>query len=284
MKIPVKKTSAICACAALSFTVLRFLQIFFCTDAVSGFFKSGYEDLGSELSIIIFVFIFLSFVFSFFEKKVPKAFPKNSFSLSIGSAILSGFLIADLILLPKTFSPPSWQTLIFLITGAITVFLLIFSAISYFLNFPIFKVIHLSPMFSVVPLVFFIIRSIICFAFYTELAVVSETLFNICAILCILFLLLYIAFLNNGIEPVKTSKRLLPLFVLAILSCVNISVPQFFLFVFGFENTVHDFSVNNFTFLGILIYLVVLYFNLFDEKNMKKRTKKHAKENQIFKH
>ena len=284
MKIPVKKTSLVCASATFCFAVLRILQILFCTDAVSGFFKKGYTDLGSKLSVIIFIFIFISFLFSFTEKKVPMAFPKNSLSLSIGSVLLSFFLMADLIFLPKTFFPPFWQTSVFLFSGIITVLLLLFSAVSYFWDAAIFKKINLSPIFSVFPLIFFIIRTIICFAFYTELAILSETVFTICAMLIILFLALYIAFLTNEFEPVKTSKRLLPLFVLSLLCCINISVPQLILYAVGFKDRIHTLNINNFTFFGIFIYLLILYYNLFDEKNMKKRVKKHARENQIFKH
>lgn len=284
MKIPVKKNTAVCFCAAACFTVLRILQIFFCTDPVSGFFKSGYSDFGTELSVVIFIFLFFSFIFSFTEKKVPRAFPENSLSLSIGSLLLGGFLIADLIFLPKTYSAPVWQTIFFYLTGIITVLLLIFSGFSFFSSSAFFKETKLSPSVAVIPLIFFIIRTIICFSFYTELAILSETVFTVCAMLCLLFFLLYIAFFTNDFEPVKTANRLLPLFTLSILCCVNASLPQLILYVAGFKHSIHNLNINNFTFLGILIYLLILYFNMFGEENMKQRVKKHVKENSIFKH
>ncbi len=284
MKIPVKKNSVICLCAALCFTVLRILQILFCTDAVTGFFKSGYADLGTEISIVIFVFLLFSFIFSFTEKKVPKNFPKNSLSLSIGSILLSGFIIADLIFLPETYSAPVWQTVFFYLTGIITVLLLLFSGLSFFNLSQFFNQTKISPVFSVVPLIFIIVRTIICFSFYTELAILSETVFLFSAIICLLFLLLYISFLVNGIEPVKTPNRLLPLFTISILCCLNASLPQLILYLFGFKESIHDLNINNFTFFGVLIYLIILYFNLFNDENMKERVKKHAKEASIFKH
>lgn len=281
MKISVKKNTAVCLCVALCFAVLRTLQIFFCTDSVTGFFNKGYADFGTELSIVIFVFLFFSFFFSFTEKKVPKTFPENSLSLSVGSLLLGGFLVADLIFLPDTYSAPVWQTLAFYIFGIITVVLLLFSGLSFF---GFFKETKISPTFSIIPLIFFIIRTIICFSFYTELAILSETVFTICAMLCLLFLLLYIAFLKNEIEQVKTANKLLPLFTITILSCLNVSVPHLILCVAGFKSSIHNLNINNFTFLGVLIYLLILYFNIFKEENMKTRVKKHVKENSIFKH
>ncbi len=281
MKIPVKKNTAVTFCAAICFVVLRVLQIFFCIDPITGFFKKGYSDFGTELSIVIFILLFFAFVFSFTEKKVPKAFPENSISLSVGSLLLSGFIAADLIFLPKTFSAPIWQTVFFYFTGIITILLLLYSALSYF---GFFKETKVSTYFSIVPLVFFIIRTIICFSFYTELAILSETVFTICAMLCLLFLLLYLSFLTNEIEQVKTANKLLSLFTVTILSFVNASVPHLILFVTGFKSSVHNLNISNFTFFGVLIYLIILYFNIFKDENMKKRVKKHVKESSIFKH
>ncbi len=284
MKPAVKKTSIVCLSAAICFAVLRFIQIFFCTDAVSGFFKKGYSALGTEISVVIAVLLFFCFLFGFTEKKVPKKFPQNTLSICIASAILGIFLIADLIFLPKTFSPPMWQNILFYFSGLITIFLLFIPALSLFFDFPFLKEISNTPIIAVLPLVFWMIRTFICFSFYTEVAILSETVFTIFSMISISFLLLYIAFFVNDFESVKTSKRFLPIFMASILCCVNSSVPQILLAAFGFKDSLHNLNINHFTFFGILIYLLVLYFNIFAEDNMKQKIKKHAKEPSIFKH
>lgn len=287
MKIPFKKISVLTACTALCFALLRFLQLFFCVEQKTGFFKEGYAGVGTELSIVIFIFALTCAVFAFSEKKVPVKIPENSLTLSVGFIILSMFLIADLCFFPATFSAKVWQAALYLVTGVISALILLFTGASYFikidfLSFLGFKNGHLAPVTAIIPLIFWIIRTIIFFSFYTEIAVISDLVFEIIAQLSVMLFLLYIAFFKNEIDPVKTKKRILPLLVIAFLTCICCSLPQITLKLTGFGERLHTFNINNVSMLGIVIFLVIFYFGVFAENNLKDKTRKHVKEKNRF--
>lgn len=283
MKIELKKTSILLLFSALCFAVLRFLQLFFCVDSTSGFFKVGYAAEATEISIVIFIFLLFVIIFSGFEKMVPKSYPKTSLSLAIGYLLLSGFLIADVIFLPSEIPYPVFGKILLSFSGFLSVALFLVLGISHFVKIPYFEKLPFD-LFSLAPLFYWILKTFIYFSFYTSIATLSENVFFIIGFLSVMFLILYLVFLVNSHEPVRTQKGLLPLFVFAILSAVNCSVAQLALVVMGRRFLLHEFSINNFTFFGILIFLVILYFNMFSEDNLKEKVRKHKKTFEIFKH
>ncbi len=287
MKIPFKKVGVLIASCALCFTLLRVLQIFFCIEPSSGFFKSGYAAIGTELSVVIFAFTLISVLFSFSERKAPAQYPKNTPLLSVGYILLSAFLVADLLFFPTTFSAPLWQIVIYFVTGAISTLLILLTGISFFvkldfLSFLGFKNGSFPSVCTIFPLVFWIIRTIIYFSFFTEIAVISDLVFEILALISVMIFLLYVAFLKNKIEPVKAEKRMLPFFTLAFLTSVCCSLPQMLIFIFGFGYKLHSININHLTMLGISVFLAIFYFCIFKEDNLKEKTKKHIKEKTRF--
>ncbi len=284
MRLPIKKVSLVVLSSAFCFTVLRLLQLFFCIDSKTGFFKTGLSLRGTELSIIIFVFLLFSILFSLTEKRVPKEFPKTNLSLAVGYILLALFFIFDLIFFPGFFPTSVFQLVLFYFSGFLTILLLLILGVSYFTEIPFIKDLSWNPMYSIIPIVFWIIRMVICFSSYTEMAVLSENVFLIIGMLSLLFLLLYFAFMINEFEPLKAARRMLPLFILALLSSLNCSLPIIIMKVTPFKNRLHSFTINHITFLGITIFLAILYFNMFSSKNLKERTRKHKKEIELFKH
>lgn len=283
MKIPLKKISILTFCSIICFTFLRILQLLFCVEPVSGFFKTGYKTIGTEISIAIFLFTVICFVYSFFEKKAPVEFPKKNISMSIAFLGIAIFLIADLYFFPLSFTSPVWQTAVFYAFGIISIFLLIFAGLEGLAERGPFKntkirSIKMKPGYSIAFLIFWIIRTIMFFSFYTEIAVISDLVFEIFGFVSVLILLLYMVFFVNDVEPVKTRRRILPLFVFSMLSLSCSGLPQIILFVTGNSEKLHNFGINTITFFGILIFLVVVYFNLFKANNLKPKTKKHLKD------
>lgn len=284
MKLPIKKVSLVAFSSAFCFTVLRILQLFFCIDSKTGFFKTGLSLRGTELSLVIFIFLFFSVLFSLTEKRVPKEFPKTTLSLAIGYILLGLFLIVDLIFLASFFPATVLQLILLYFSGFLTVLLILYLGLSFFFEIPFLKDIPKNPMYFIIPIVFWIIRTVICFSSYTEMAVLSENVFLIIGMLSILFILLYFCFMINNVEPLKAARRMLPLFVFALLSSLNCSLPSVILKLTPFKNRLHSFTINHITFSGIFIFLLILYFNLFDNKNLKERVQKHKKEIDLFKH
>ncbi len=284
MKLPIKKVSIVLFCSAICFTLLRVLQLFFCIDSKTGFFKTGLSLRGTELSVIIFIFIIFTLLFSLTEKRVPKAFPKTSFSLAAGYILLALFLIADLIFFPKFFPSAVLQLILFYFSSFLTIILLLILGVSFFFEIPFIKDLTWNPMYTLIPIVFWLIRTVICFSSYTEMAILSENVFLIIGMLSILFILLYFAFMVNEVEPLKAARRMLPLFILALLSSINCSLPTVILYLTPYKERLHSFTINHITFSGIFIFLLILYFNFFDNKNLKERVRKHKKEINLFKH
>ena len=283
MKIPFKKTSALLLFSALCFSILRFLQLFFCVDSSSGFFKTGYSAAATEISIVIFIFMLFSIIFGCFEKKVPKSYPKTTLSLAIGYLLLGLFLIADIIFFPNSIPYPLWQKIILYFVGFLSVIIFFLLGVSRFITIPNFENLPFD-LFCLAPFVYWILRTFIYFSFYTSIATLSENVFFIIGFLSVMFLLLYLVFQINSHEQVKTQKGLLPLFIFAILSSVNCSVAQMAFVIMNRRFLLHELSVNNFTFFGILIFLIILYFNMFSEDNLKERVRKHKKKFELYKH
>lgn len=283
MKIALKKTSALLLFASLSFSILRFLQLFFCIDASSGFFKVGYQADGSEISIVIFIFTLLLIIFGCFEKKVPKSYPKTTLSLAIGYLLLAGFLIADIVFFPTAIPFPLWEKILLYFTGFLSIIFFIILGVSYFVKIPAIENVPFDSL-CLAPFLYWIIRTFIYFSFYTSIAVLSENVFFIVGFLSVMFFLLYLVFLVNSHEQVRTQNGILPLLIFALLSSVNCSVAQMAFLVINRRFLLHELNINHFTFFGILIFLIILYFNLFDENNTKEKVKKHKKTFEIFKH
>ncbi len=284
MNLPIKKTNFVVFFSGLCFIVLRALQLFFCIDSRSGFFKKNLASMGTELSVLIFVFLAFSVLFSLSEKKVPKGFPKTSLSLCVSYIILSVFLILDLIFLPSTFPSQIIQLVIYYFSGILSVLLLLYLGVSYLFDIPFLKEIKLNPLVFLVTVVFWIIRTVICFSSYTEMAVLSENVFLIIAFLSVLFLLLYFAFLICDVTPLKAARRMLPLYILALLSSSTFALPPLLIKIAGFSERLHSLNINHITFLGVFVFLLVLYFNMFSEENLKDKPQKRVKEKEIFKH
>lgn len=287
MKIPFKKAFILTCCSAVCFLLVRILQLLFCVETKTGFFKAGYIVIGTELSIVVFSFIFLCFLFSFLEKKVPSAYPKTTLPLAIGYFVVALFVVFDLIFFPNTFSAPKIQKIIYLIFGIVTVATFLISGITYFFKFKILKfssesLVSYREITVPVILLFWIIRTIIFFTFYTEVAVISDLVFEILSQLSVMVLLLYFSFFINKVENVRTEKLMLPLFVLSFLTSLCASLPKLCIFLFGFKEKLHSFNINNVTTFGICSFLCLLYFYLFGEDNLKEKTKRHVKEKNRF--
>lgn len=283
MKLTLKKTSAILICSAFCFSILRFLQLFFCIESSSGFFKSGYKAAATELSVVIFIFMFLAVVFGRFERKVPREYPKTTLSLSIGYLLLGVFFLADLIFLPSLIKTPLFINIIFFFICALSAGFLILKGLAFFFEIPFVQKLP-SDIFSVFIFAFWALRSLLCFTIYTGMATLSENVFFILGYLSVMFLSLQIVFFINGYNTVRTQKLLLPLLIFAILSSVCCCVAQLFIIIIGKGYLLHELSINHFTFLGVLIFLFILYFNMYSEKNLKEKTRKHKKLPEIFKH
>lgn len=283
MKIALKKTTAVLLSSALCFSILRFLQLFFCVDSASGFFKKGYENIATELSIVIFVFMLLAVIFSSFGRRVPREYPKATLSLSIGYLLLGGFILADLFFLPKFLTTPLFLNIIFYLLCILSAFFLILKGINFFYEISFTKKLA-SDFFAIIIFTYWALRTLLCFTFYTGTATLSETVFFIIGFLSVMFLSLQIAFFINGYNTVKAQKLLLPLLIFSILSSVCCCVAQFALLIIGKGSVLHELSLNHFTFLGVTIFLFILYFNMYSESNLKEKTKKHKKTPEIFKH
>lgn len=287
MKIPFKKAFILSVSSAACFLLMRILQLVFCVEAKTGFFKAGFIGIGTELSVVIFVITLICTVFSFLEKKAPAKFPETSLPLAVGYLVLGAGVILDLIFFPATFSAMLFQKIIYLVFGTVSAATLILAGITYFFKFKVFNfssedLTQYREFALPVMLVFWILRVIIFFSFYTEVAVISDLVFEILALLSVMVLLLYLSFFINRVENVKTEKRLLPLIILAFLTNLCASLPKVLVFVFGYGEKLHSLNINNITSLFVCAFLGLFYFYVFKEENLKEKTRRHTKETGRF--
>lgn len=287
MKIPFKKISVLTLCFAVCSALLRFLQLVFCIDPLTGFFKKGYSFFGTELGVAIFVFILFAFLFSFSASKLPKSAPEKTVSLAIGYLILAIGIIFDIIFCPTRQVVASWQNALFIFLGILCVIYFVFEFLLKFFHFSFLEKYNiknntLPPLFCIIPVLFYIIKTIIYFSFYTEIAIISDIVFEIFAMICVIFFFLFFARFQNGVHIIKTQKRLISVCVVTFISTLLSGLPKTALFVFGFSKYMHSFSINNISSLCVCAFVAIYYFNVFKNENLKAKAKKHIAKKTAF--
>ncbi|MBQ6816446.1 MAG: hypothetical protein IJP26_04365 [Clostridia bacterium] len=278
MNYKFKKITILSLCFFVCFVFLKALQAVFCLDSVTGFLKSGYAFYGNEITIFIFLFLAFLYFFCFSCPFIPKEYPKNNCFLAVGYYSLALSCFVDVVFFEKSkFSAP-WQNALFLILGVACFLYFILCGTSGFVKIPFVANENgvINPLFSLIPILFYLIKIIVFFTFYTEIPVVTDVIFEIGVLILFLIFFLFLAKLKNNINVVSTQKKIIPVTIIAFLLGATQSLPQIILFLLFKNRFVKTPGTHLISNVFVLIFLVIFYVFLTLPNNTKNKPKKHS--------
>lgn len=278
MNYKFKKITILSLCFFVCFVFLKALQTVFCLDSVTGFLKSGYAFYGIEITIFIFLFLAFLYFFCFTCPFIPKEFPKNNLSLSVGYYFLAVSCFVDVVFFEKSkFSAP-WQNALFVFLGVICFLYFVLCGTSGFVKIPFISDENgvINPLFSLIPVLFYLIKIIVFFTFYTEISVVTDVIFEIGSLVLFLIFFFFFAKFKNNINLVSTQKKIIPVTIITFLLGATHSLPKIALFLFfknRFTQTPDHNIISN---VFVLVFLGIFYVSLTAPSNTKTKPKKHS--------
>lgn len=242
--------------ALFSAVAVRIMQMMFVTDSNTGFFKDGYESMGSFMSAGMVVLVAVTGILGFFNDHRPKDAPPNSF-LFATSMLLIG--IANLIEPYFGTKPPSSIPLMLV---ALRLLLLVSTGLSFcYLAITMFMNKKANFGLLVVPVVLWIVRLMVTFMSYTGMSNISDNLYDVAMIMATLLFLLMQAKLLCGVKKGKYSYGVLALGLMSVMLiaiCILPRIVMFFLFGSQFIHSTVD-SITTHFFMGfyIVVYLLI---------------------------
>ena len=239
----------------------RFFQVAFTLEYPTGFFKKGFEFVGYVSFAVIALCCVVVAFFAFKAYKGPKGAPKQNILLRSFSLVFAITLALEIFKEKPLETVLPWQQSALKILGVATVCFFVAFAL---LNTNIFNKIKL---FSVVPLMYFLVRLICCFIAISYLAITSDNVLQIASYSMVVLFLLNFAKLYNGIESDVIFRKVLATGLISSLLLLVNAVPNIIL---NFAKNAFNSSVqlvSSFSFVFLAIFILVFVFSYFAPKN-----------------
>ena len=243
--------------------LLRTFQLFFTVETKTGFFKSEYETAGFYLLLLIIAVCVSLAVICFTGHRNPEHPPKINPLISFASffavlGVAAGVYDARL-------SPVAmpWQIALLTVSGFIAAVYFILYAVSGFIN------LKLSPLLSVLPSVYFIMRITCSFTAISSLALISDNILIISALCVMLLFFLNFGKLYNGIDTERNFRKLMASGLVSIVLCFTQSIPHIIINLTTHNGYLHTSNADNFSVLSFGIFIAVFTFSHFSAKNIK---------------
>lgn len=246
-------------------TVFRVLKLAEIVEYESGFFTEEKRVFGIVLSILI---VLVCGAVAFLNGKVVKTYeypPQNNIFLFVGAGLLAVSLLNEAFNqdFPVTVAP--FQIGITRMAAVIAAAYFIILALSFFVK------ITFKPMVHIIPIIYFIIKTIFTFIGISPLALISDN-----ALLMAGYCLSMLFFINygklfNGINCENNARKLLGVGFPAAIICISQSVAYFLVNIFGKEKYTHSDLDVMFTLLFIGLYIIAFTISCEMKLQNKKR-------------
>lgn len=239
----------------------RFFQVAYTLEYSTGFFKKGFELFGYvSFAVIALCCVGVAF-FAFKAYKEPEGAPQQNLLLRSFSLVFALTLALEIFKEKPLETVLPWQQSALKILGVATVCFFVAFAL---LNTNIFNKIKL---FSVVPLMYFLVRLICCFVAISYLAITSDNVLQIASYSMVVLFLLNFAKLYNGIESDVIFRKVLATGLISSLLLLVNTVPNMILnFVKnGFNLRVQ--LISSFSFVFLAMFILAFVFSYFAPKN-----------------
>lgn len=248
-------------CITLPLSILlRSLQLFFTVETETGFFKSEYEIMGLFLLILILLVCACLAVVCFTGHRNPERPPKVNPFMSLCSFVAALGVASGVIDTSLTEAKMPWQNTLLTLAGIVAAAYFVIYGVSGFIKF------KLSPLLSVLPSVYFIIKIICSFTAVSSLALISDNILVLSALCVMLIFFLSFAKLYNGIDSESNFRKLMASGLMSAVLCFTQSIPHVIINLVTDNGYLHTTNAANFSVLSFGIFIAVFTFSHFSQK------------------
>ncbi len=242
--------------------LLRFFQLKFIIDPKNGFFYPEYETIGIVSTVIIFLLVAASVIFSFNAFRSPESAPKENIPLNIASITLGGVIILSTLFenTPVTTSQA--------LTSLKSIFAVL--AAAFFIAFGTQKYLKfkLPEIFCCLPVIYFVLSAISKFTVIASIALITDNLILITSICALMLFFLHYAMLYNNMDAEKNFRKLLASGTAAAMLSVTQSAVYFiYNGITAFEQA-HTSVFVNLELLAAGIFVIIFLFSHFTQKKI----------------
>ena len=249
-----KKIMLFFSVALLLSLVLRFIQLQYAVDSLTGFYKAEFLSLGSYITLIILAFAAMAAIFSFTSHRSPDHPPKLNIPLGFCSVIFAISIITEMLLEGFPQNSILWQAILLKISGILLVAFLTVFALKRFIAIPIPSVCY--SLFAI----YLMFKLISCFSAVSNLALISDNILLIGAYCSSLVFAVCFAKLYNGMDAEKGFKKLMASGLVSVVFCFTQSVPHIIYNLLNGNSYLHTPLRTSFGvfFLGVFIFSFLL--------------------------
>ena len=237
--------------------------MFFTVETNTGFFKSEYETAGFYLLILIIAVCASLAIICFTGHRNPENPPKINPLISFASVFAVLGIAAgayDARITPVTMP---WQIALLTVSGILAAVYFLLYAISGFID------LKLSPLLSVLPSVYFIMKIICSFTAISSLALISDNILILSALCVMLLFFLSFGKLYNGIDTERNFRKLMASGLVSTVLCFTQSIPHIIINLTTHNGYLHTSNADNFSVLSFGIFIAVFTFSHFSAKNVR---------------
>lgn len=242
--------------------LLRTLQLFFTVETETGFFKTEYKTVGLYLLALIIAVCASLAIVCFTGHRNPEHPPKiNPFTAL--SSFLAGFCIVSGIF-DRSFSGivMHWQTTLLTLSGVLAAIYFFLFGLSSFVKF------KLSPILSIIPSIYFIMKIICSFTAVSSLALITDNLLVLAAYCVILLFFINFGKLYNGIDSENNFRKLMASGLVSVVLCFTQGLPHIIINLVTDGAYLHTSATTSLSLIGFGIFIAVFTFSHFSLKNV----------------
>ena len=250
--------------------LLRLIQFSFTIDYSTGFYIKEFEVNGEAMFWVILGLCFAPAVFALFSHRSPEHPPKPTLTISIASFLAAASVIFEMMFEEFSAAVMGWQILAVKLVGIASAVFFIFFGAQRFINF------SLPRIFTALPTVYFILRTICDFTSISSLALISENLLLMLSYCAVLIFMLQFTKLYNGLDSERGFRKLLSSGLLSISLCATSTIPHFVFKIITGYSFMHTSVAANVNLFFIGLFIAVFIFSHFSFSNSCTEAKTHT--------
>lgn len=243
--------------------LMRTLQLFFTVETNTGFFKTEYKTAGFFLLIMIIAACACVAFVCFTGHRNPEHPPKINPVMALTAFLTAVCIVVELFTDGASGVVMPWQTLLLTVSGLLSALYFLLYGISGFIKF------ELSPLFSVIPSVYFIMKIICAFTAISSLALISDNILVLSAYCVMLLFFLSFGKLYNGIDQERNFRRLMASGLVSLLLCFTQGLPHIIINLATAGSYQHTSKVSNYSLIAFGMFIASFTFSHFSLKNTK---------------
>ena len=250
-------------CITLPLSILlRTLQLFFTVETDTGFFKAEYKTVGLYLLVLIVAVCASLAIICFTGHRNPEHPPKINPIMALSSFLAGIYIVGGIFDRSFTGVVMRWQTTLLTLFGVLSAVYFLLYGLSGFIRF------KLSPILSVIPSIYFIMKIICSFTAVSSLALITDNLLVLAAYCVILIFFLSFGKLYNGIDSENNFRKLMASGLVSVVLCFTQAVPHIIINLVTDNGYLHTSNAANLSLLGFGLFIAAFTFSHFSLKNV----------------